>query len=104
MYFAGPLKDSGSQNPWDITADCPMDFFIMIMIGLESFVMEKTNYKKAQTVLFVILIANLVVAVLKIAVGTIINSSSMTADGFHSLSDGSSNIVGLIGINLRLLV
>lgn len=62
--------------------------------------MKKTNYKKVQTVLFVILIANLVVAVLKIAVGTIINSASMTADGFHSLSDGSSNIVGLIGITL----
>ena len=62
--------------------------------------MEKTDYKQVQTVLFVILIANLVVAVLKIAVGTIINSASMTADGFHSLSDGSSNIVGLIGIKL----
>src|SRR5690554_224773 len=32
--------------------------------------------------------------------GTIIGSSSTTADGFHSLIDGSSNIVGLIGIRL----
>ena len=62
--------------------------------------MDKTIYKQVQTVLFVILIANLSVAVLKIAVGTIINSASMTADGFHSLSDGSSNIIGLIGIKL----
>src|SRR5690606_22934806 len=29
----------------------------------------------------------------------LIKSASMTADGFHSLSDGSSNIVGLIGIH-----
>jgi cation diffusion facilitator family transporter len=62
--------------------------------------MEKTNYQQVQTVLFVILIANLAVAVLKLAVGTVIDSASMTADGFHSLSDGSSNIVGLIGIKL----
>jgi len=30
--------------------------------------------------------------------GTIVSSSSMFADGVHSLSDGSSNVVGLIGI------
>lgn len=62
------------------------------------FTMEKTNYKQVKTVLIVILFANLFVAALKIVIGTIINSASMTADGFHSLSDGSSNIVGLIGI------
>ncbi|WP_394236336.1 cation diffusion facilitator family transporter [Niallia oryzisoli] len=62
--------------------------------------MEQTNYKQVQTVLFVILIANLVVAVMKMIVGSIINSASMTADGFHSLSDGSSNIIGLVGIKL----
>lgn len=56
------------------------------------------NYKKVSQVLWLILFANLGVAVLKIAIGTIIQSASMTADGFHSLTDGSSNIVGLIGI------
>jgi cation diffusion facilitator family transporter len=40
------------------------------------------------------------VAVLKIVIGTMIKSASMSADGFHSLTDGSSNIVGLIGIRL----
>ncbi|WP_374940963.1 cation diffusion facilitator family transporter [Clostridium mucosae] len=44
------------------------------------------------------LIANIVVAVSKILVGLIINSSSVMADGFHSISDGASNIVGMIGI------
>lgn len=57
------------------------------------------SFKKVKRVLFIILFANLTVAVLKIVIGTIIKSSSMTADGFHSLSDGSSNIVGLIGIH-----
>lgn len=60
--------------------------------------MEKNNYKKVQQILLTILVANMLVAVLKIVIGTIIKSASMTADGFHSLSDGSSNIVGLIGI------
>ncbi|NMB28065.1 MAG: cation transporter [Tissierellia bacterium] len=58
------------------------------------------NFNKVKQVLWIILFANLAVAVLKIIIGTIIKSTSMTADGFHSLTDGSSNIVGLIGIQL----
>lgn len=57
-------------------------------------------YKKVRQVLWIILFANLGVAILKIFIGTVINSASMTADGFHSLTDGSSNVVGLIGIRL----
>lgn len=56
------------------------------------------NYKKIKRVLLIILVANLLVALLKVVIGNIIKSNSMTADGFHSLTDGSSNIVGLIGI------
>jgi len=62
--------------------------------------MNSNNYKKVKQVLWVILFANFAVALLKIIIGAMIKSSSMTADGFHSLSDGSSNIVGLIGIGL----
>lgn len=62
--------------------------------------MENTVYKKVQQILILILFANLLVAILKIVLGTWIKSASMTADGFHSLSDGSSNIVGIIGIRL----
>lgn len=61
--------------------------------------MVKNNFKRVQQILFIILLANLLVATLKLIVGSIIKSASMTADGFHSLSDGSSNIVGLIGIH-----
>lgn len=56
------------------------------------------NLKKVRNILWIILFANLFVAVLKIIIGSLIKSASMTADGFHSLTDGSSNIVGLIGI------
>lgn len=62
--------------------------------------MTLENFKKIKQVLWIILFANFGVALLKIIIGTAINSSSMTADGFHSLSDGSSNIIGLIGITL----
>ncbi len=56
------------------------------------------NYKRVQLVLLVILFVNLFVAIVKIVVGMLINSSSMTADGYHSLSDGMSNVIGIICI------
>lgn len=58
-----------------------------------------SDFKKVKQILLIILSANLIVAVLKIVMGSIVNSTSMTADGFHSLTDGSSNIIGLIGIH-----
>lgn len=58
------------------------------------------KFYRVRRLLWVILIINLAVAGVKIIMGTIIGSSSTTADGFHSLTDGSSNIVGLIGIRL----
>lgn len=57
------------------------------------------NYKKIKKVLWAILFANIFVALIKIIIGISIKSASLTADGFHSVSDGASNIVGLIGIN-----
>ena len=62
--------------------------------------MQNNNYKKVKKILWIILGANFLVAVLKLIIGMIINSASMTADGFHSMSDGSSNIIGLIGIGI----
>lgn len=62
--------------------------------------MVNDNQKKVQFVLFVILIFNFLVAGMKMLAGSIISSSAMVADGFHSLSDGSSNIIGIIGIQL----
>ncbi len=45
-----------------------------------------------------VLVLNLLVAVAKLLVGTLIHSISMVADGFHSLIDSASNVVGLIAI------
>jgi cation diffusion facilitator family transporter len=56
------------------------------------------HYQEIQRVLWVVLLLNWGVALAKIVFGTFSRSASMTADGFHSLSDGASNIVGLVGI------
>lgn len=61
---------------------------------------NNANYKKVKFVLWIILFANLGVAIIKIVVGYLINSASLSTDGVHSLSDGLSNVVGLIGITI----
>jgi cation diffusion facilitator family transporter len=61
--------------------------------------MSKTNHwDKIRTILIVILALNWLVAFLKLFFGYVVNSQSMIADGYHSFSDGASNIIGLIGI------
>ncbi len=64
--------------------------------------MSKDRFKEIKRVLWVILFANIFVALLKIIIGNKIKSSSMTADGFHSLTDGTSNIIGIVGIGYAL--
>lgn len=49
-------------------------------------------------VLLFTLLLNLVVAVLKLVVGTVTHTLSVRADGFHSLTDGFSNVIGLVGM------
>lgn len=64
--------------------------------------MSVNKFKEIKKVLWIILFANLFVAILKMVIGAKIQSSSMTADGFHSLTDGTSNIIGIIGIGFAL--
>jgi len=49
-------------------------------------------------VLLLTLFLNLLVALLKGVYGFLTGSLSMLADGFHSLLDASSNVVGLVGV------
>lgn len=65
---------------------------------IERVMSPENNYKKVKFVLWIILFANLGVAFTKIVVGYLINSTSLSTDGIHSISDGMSNVVGLIGI------
>jgi cation diffusion facilitator family transporter len=57
-----------------------------------------TRLKKVRKVLFYTLGLNIFVAVAKIFYGYQIASISMISDGFHSFFDGTSNIIGLVGI------
>ena len=59
---------------------------------------SEERYLKIRRVLIYVLFLNWGVAAAKLFYGWVIRSASMTADGFHSFSDGSSNIIGLIGI------
>ncbi len=58
----------------------------------------RERYLKIRRVLIYVLLLNWGVAAAKLFYGWLSRSASMTADGFHSFSDGSSNIIGLIGI------
>src|SRR5690554_170264 len=58
----------------------------------------KSKAAEVKRILWLILLANVLVASVKIVLGQVIKSSSMTADGFHSLTDGSANLVGLIAV------
>jgi len=60
----------------------------------------KERYAYIRRILIWVLILNWTVALAKILYGLLSRTASMTADGFHSLSDGTSNIIGLIGIRL----
>jgi cation diffusion facilitator family transporter len=56
--------------------------------------------RQVRRVLWWVLVLNVAVAVAKLAYGLWIDSVSVTADGFHSLFDGTSNIIGLMGLGL----
>ncbi len=56
------------------------------------------RYSSVARVLVRVLLLNLVVAIAKIGFGYASGAISILSDGFHSLTDGASNIVGLIGI------
>lgn len=57
------------------------------------------HYNKIRRVLIGVLALNWGIALVKIIYGISTRCVSITADGFHSLSDGASNIFGLVGIN-----
>ena len=60
--------------------------------------MDVTN--KIKRVLYLVMAANLSIAAVKIILGLQTGSASLAADGYHSITDGISNIIGLLGITL----
>ncbi|WMW24908.1 cation diffusion facilitator family transporter [Methanolobus sediminis] len=60
----------------------------------------ESRFRQIRNVMIYILFLNLAVSFAKIAYGMYTNVLSMQSDGYHSLFDGVSNIVGLIGIQI----
>src|SRR5215471_13775978 len=57
-----------------------------------------TRYSDVARVLIRVLFLNLAVAVAKIVFGYASGAISILSDGFHSLTDGAANVVGLVGV------
>lgn len=55
---------------------------------------------RIRRVLWGVLLLNLTVALVKLVWGRLSGSVAMQADGFHSLFDGTSNVIGLLGMRL----
>lgn len=56
------------------------------------------NAKNIRIVLIITLILNLVISVTKLLIGHFSNSSSIFADGVHSLGDGMNNVIGIVAL------
>ena len=61
---------------------------------------RETRYAEVSAVLVRVLALNLLVATAKIAFGYATGVVSILSDGFHSLTDSSSNVVALVGIRV----
>jgi cation diffusion facilitator family transporter len=58
------------------------------------------RYNAVVVVLVQVLVLNLAVAVAKIVLGFVTGAVSILSDGFHSLADSLSNVVGLVGVRI----
>jgi cation diffusion facilitator family transporter len=59
-----------------------------------------TRASEVSAVLYRVLFLNLIVAAAKIALGMATGAVSVLSDGYHSLTDTASNIVGIIGVRI----
>lgn len=56
------------------------------------------RYRGVRNVLWIVLVLNIAVALAKLLYGMASHSVAMQADGIHSLFDGTSNVVALVGL------
>ncbi|MGD2157854.1 MAG: cation diffusion facilitator family transporter, partial [Anaerolineales bacterium] len=67
---------------------------------IETNAQRSKKYAQVRRVLLVVLVANLSITAMKITLGFITGALAVVADGFHSLVDSSSNLIGLAAIRL----
>jgi cation diffusion facilitator family transporter len=58
------------------------------------------RYSHVVRVLYRVLVLNLAVALVKIVLGYVTGAVSILSEGFHSLTDSASNVVGLVGVSV----
>lgn len=61
-----------------------------------------TNMRRSRGVFVQVLLLNLLVALAKLICGFLSNTLSMVADGFHSLLDAASNVIGVVGLSIAV--
>ena len=66
--------------------------------GAREGVLIQARHQEVSRVLLRVLLFNLLVAVAKLALGYATGAVSVVSDGFHSLTDSASNIIGLVGL------
>ena len=66
--------------------------------GAREGVLIPTRQQNVTRVLTRVLLLNLAVAAAKLALGYATGAVSVVSDGFHSLADSTSNVIGLIGV------
>src|SRR5262249_44566705 len=59
---------------------------------------REERYAAVSRVLVRVLLLNLAVSFAKIGFGYASGATSILSDGFHSLTDGASNVAGLVGV------
>jgi cation diffusion facilitator family transporter len=59
-----------------------------------------TRYREVSAVLVRVLVLNVAVAAAKIAYGYLSGAVSILSDGFHSLTDSTSNVLALVGVHI----
>ena len=60
----------------------------------------RSRSAEVSTVLYRVLFLNLIVAAAKNALGVATGAVSVLSDGYHSLTDTASNVVGIIGVRM----
>ena len=63
-------------------------------------VLSADRYDSIVRVLYRVLFLNIAVAIAKIVLGYLTGAVSVLSDGFHSLTDGASNVVALVGVSV----
>jgi cation diffusion facilitator family transporter len=66
--------------------------------GAREGLLSPSRHQEVARVLTRVLVLNLAVAAAKLALGYTTGAVSIVSDGFHSLTDSASNIIGLVGL------